>query len=223
MTHDQHLVPARTGRDEDIALADLAQGGSYPKYARYGAAPNDVNVKEYLHVILKRKWLILSIMLVITSLSTVLAFRDPATYEGATTIRIEPRPQNVLATGGFTISEPTDQNFWGTQLKLLRNPSLARHTVWVMLCLLITTLLGHAYPRMSAAIGIYLPIPPVAVRQMLRLAAMGYGIFVLARYSTEFTRVANGALSVPDASAKQDELEARATNDRPVVEERPLQ
>src|SRR5437762_184396 len=129
MTHDQHLVPARTGRDEDIALADLAQGGSYPKYARYGAAPNDVNVKEYLHVILKRKWLILSIVLVITSLSTVLAYRDPATYEGATTIRIEPRPQNVLATGSFTISEPTDPNFWGTQLKLLRNPSLARQVV----------------------------------------------------------------------------------------------
>ncbi len=129
MTHDEHLIPSAAGREVDVALADLAQEKSYSRYSRYGSAPSETNLKEYLFIVLKRKWLILSLVLVVTSLATVLAYRDPAIYEGVTTVRIEAKPQNVLSTGTFTISAQSDPNFWGTQLKLLRNPSLARQVV----------------------------------------------------------------------------------------------
>ena len=128
MTHDQHLMPS-TGQDVDVALADISHPKSYTKYGRYGTNPSETNLKEYLFILLKRKWLIISMVLVITSLATVMAYRDPAIYEGVTTVRIEPRQQNVLSTGTFTISAQTDPTFWGTQLKLLRNPSLARQVV----------------------------------------------------------------------------------------------
>ena len=68
MTQDERLVPARAGRDLEGSLAELAQGKPYD---RYGAAPAETNVREYLFVILKRKWLILSLMLIITSLATI--------------------------------------------------------------------------------------------------------------------------------------------------------
>jgi capsular exopolysaccharide synthesis family protein len=123
MTQDERLVPARSGRDLDNTLAELAQGKPYG--GRYGGAPAETNVREYLFVILKRKWLIMSLILVITSLATIQAYRDPSIYEGATTIRIEPKG-NVLTSGNITINTPADPNFWGTQLKLLQNPELAR-------------------------------------------------------------------------------------------------
>jgi polysaccharide biosynthesis transport protein len=125
MTHDEHLVPARAGRDLDSTLADLTQNKPYGKY---DAAPAETNIKEYFYIILKRKWLILTLVLVVTSLATVQAYREPSIYEASTVIRIEPKQGNILTSGQLVINQ-TDPNFWGTQLRLLQNPALARQVV----------------------------------------------------------------------------------------------
>src|SRR5437016_3601844 len=123
MTHDERLVPARTGHGTDIPLAEITQNKAYERYDRYGANPNEANLREYLFVILKRKWLIMSLVLVVTSLVTVQAFREPSIYEGKTIIQIQAKPQNVLSTGtggGVIINAPSDPSFWNTQLRLLQ-------------------------------------------------------------------------------------------------------
>ncbi|MGZ8843012.1 MAG: Wzz/FepE/Etk N-terminal domain-containing protein, partial [Pyrinomonadaceae bacterium] len=127
MTHDERLVPARDGRDLDRSLADLTQTKPYGKY---GTTASEINLKEYVFVVLKRKWLIMSLVLVITSLATIQAYREPSVFEGATTIKIEQKAQSILqsGTGGIVIGQ-NDPNFWGTQLKLLQNPTLARQVV----------------------------------------------------------------------------------------------
>jgi capsular exopolysaccharide synthesis family protein len=127
MTQDERLVPA--GRGLDNSLADLTQAKPFGRYDRYSSPPAEANVREYLFVILKRKWLILSLVLVVTSLVTIQAYRQPSVYEAATTIRIESKPAPVLATGTVVINAPADPNFWGTQLKLLSNPALAGQVV----------------------------------------------------------------------------------------------
>lgn len=127
MTQDERLLPVRPGR-EDISLAEIAHGRAYGKYTQYGNQP-ETNVRQYLHIILKRKWLILSLVLVITSLVTIQAFREPSIYQGNTTVRIEPKPGSILQTGEAVVFNQTDPTFWGTQLKLLQNPTLARQVV----------------------------------------------------------------------------------------------
>src|SRR5205814_8161766 len=129
MTQDERLVPARPGRDLDRTLADLTQ--SKPYGGRYGASAAEVNLKEYLFVVLKRKWLIMSLVLVVTSLATIQAYRDPSVYEGATTIKIEQKTPSILQSGGAggIVIGQSDPNFWGTQLKLLQNEALARQVV----------------------------------------------------------------------------------------------
>jgi polysaccharide biosynthesis transport protein len=128
MTQDERLLPVRPGRDADTSLAEIAQGRAYGKYSRYGNQV-ETNVREYLHIVLKRKWLILSLVLVITSLVTIQAYREPSIYQGSTTIRIEPKQGSILQTGGSLVFNQTDPNFWGTQLKLLQSPVLARQVV----------------------------------------------------------------------------------------------
>src|SRR2546423_15687069 len=99
MTHDEHLVPARTGRDLDATLADLTQSKpSANQYARYGSAPVDTNIKQYVFIVLKRKRLILSLVLVITYLTTIQAYRDTSVYEGVKMVRIEGRTPGLLIT-----------------------------------------------------------------------------------------------------------------------------
>jgi capsular exopolysaccharide synthesis family protein len=127
MIQDERLVPA--GRRLDKSIAELTQAGSYGKYDRYGGSAAETNLREYLFVILKRKWLIMSLVLVVTSLVTIQAYRQPSVYEAGTTIRMESKPAPVLATSQIVINAPGDPNFWGTQLKLLQNPSLARQVI----------------------------------------------------------------------------------------------
>src|SRR6266851_4120506 len=127
MTQDERLIPA--SRDLDRTLTELAQTKPYGKYDRYSGAQTDTHLREYLFVILKRKWLIMSLVLVVTSMITIQAYRQPSIYEAATTIRIEAKPQSPLQTGQIVINTAPDPSFWNTQLKLLGNPSLARQVI----------------------------------------------------------------------------------------------
>jgi succinoglycan biosynthesis transport protein ExoP len=125
MSQDNRLMPLGSlDRSIDRPLADLTQ--SKP-YGVSGTEP--ATIRDYLFVVLKRKWLILSLVLVVTSLVTIQAFRAPSIYEGETTIRIEQKPMSVLQTKEIVITGQNDPNFWGTQLKLLENPALARQVV----------------------------------------------------------------------------------------------
>ena len=93
----------------------------------YGPAASEPNqIRDYLFVVLKRKWLILSLCLVVTSLVAVQMFRQPSIFEAEATIRIEQRSKSVLQTREFVLNAQPDANFWGTQVKLLQSPALAR-------------------------------------------------------------------------------------------------
>jgi polysaccharide biosynthesis transport protein len=125
MAQDNRLMPVGAlDRSIDRPLADFVQA---KPYGVSGAEP--ATLRDYLFVVLKRKWLILSLILVVTSLVTIQAFRAPSIYEGETTIRIEQHPMSMLQTKEIVINAQSDPNFWGTQLKLLENPELARQVV----------------------------------------------------------------------------------------------
>lgn len=125
VSQDNRLMPVSpVDRGLDRQLSDFTQTKGYGL-----AATEPTTFRDYLFVVLKRKWLILSLVLVVTSLVTIQMFRQPSIYEGETTIKIEPKPRNVLQTKEIVINAQSDPNFWGTQLKLLENPALARQVV----------------------------------------------------------------------------------------------
>src|SRR5258705_5373210 len=125
ISQDNRLIPSDgLDRSTDRQCSELAKGRPY------GVSQIEpATLRDYLFVILKRKWLILSLVLVVTSLTTIQAFRAPSIYQGETTIRIEQRPTSILQTKEIVITGQADPNFWGTQLKLLQNPALARQVV----------------------------------------------------------------------------------------------
>jgi polysaccharide biosynthesis transport protein len=126
ISEDNRLLPLSLGEQSlDRPLRNVATPKSY------GVSPADsVNLRDYLAVVLKRKWLILSLVLVITSLVTIQQYRLPSIYEAVTTIQIEQKPPSVLRTQGqVIISADSDPKFWQTQLELLKNPALARQVI----------------------------------------------------------------------------------------------
>jgi succinoglycan biosynthesis transport protein ExoP len=131
MSQDNRLLPSSpVERSLDRPLSELAQPKSY------GASLTEpAHLREYLSVVLKRKWLILSLVLVVTTLVTIQMYRTPSVYEAAATIQIEPKRDNVLARGnaggGVVINtgRATDPVYVNTQLRLLENPALARQVI----------------------------------------------------------------------------------------------
>src|ERR1041384_5960122 len=111
MSQDNRLLPVSAlDRSIDRPLSDYSQ--SKP-YGTSGLEPT--TFRDYLFVVLKRKWLILSLVLVVTSLVTIQAFRAPSIYAGETTIRIEQRPMSVLQTKEIVIKAQSGTNFLGKQ------------------------------------------------------------------------------------------------------------
>ena len=87
------------------------------------------HLRDYFAVVLKRKWLILSLIVVVTSLVAIQMYRLPSIYEAQTTIQIEQKTKSILQTKDLTIKGGNDPAYWMTQLKLLENPELARQVV----------------------------------------------------------------------------------------------
>jgi polysaccharide biosynthesis transport protein len=122
MSQDNRLMPMPSvERTLDRPLSDIGQLRSYGP-----AASEPSQIRDYLFVVLKRKWLILSLCLVLTSLVAIQMFRQPSIYQAETTIRIQQKIPSVLQTRDLVVSGQSDPNFWGTQIKLLESPTLAR-------------------------------------------------------------------------------------------------
>ena len=122
MSQDNRLMPMpAVDRALDKPLSDIGQVRSYGP-----AASEPSQLRDYLFVVLKRKWLILSLCLVVTSLVAIQMFRQPSIYQAVTTIRIEQKPKNVLQSAQLVLNAQPDANFWGTQVKLLESPALTR-------------------------------------------------------------------------------------------------
>jgi capsular exopolysaccharide synthesis family protein len=121
MSQDNRLMPMpAVERTLDRPLSDIGVRSYGP------AASEPSQLRDYLFVVLKRKWLILSLCLVVTSLVAIQMFRQPSIFEAFATIRIEERKKSILQTPNFTLNAQPDANFWGTQVKLLESPALAR-------------------------------------------------------------------------------------------------
>ncbi|PYT04515.1 MAG: hypothetical protein DMF65_01910, partial [Acidobacteria bacterium] len=126
MMQDNRLLPL-SSETLDRPLRDLAQSAPVAS----AATQEPAHLREYLAVVLKRKWLILSLMVVITSLVAIQMYRLPSQYEAMTQIQIEQKHGNVLTTGrgGGIEIRGSDPNYWNTQLQKLKTQKLARQVI----------------------------------------------------------------------------------------------
>lgn len=128
ISQNDRLLPLPAG---ERSLERPLTGGGIPQSKQYGSSSIEpTHLREYLSVVLKRKWLILTLVLVVTTLVMIQTYRAPNIYEATTQIMIEPKQQSVLETGkGLVINSQSDPAYWNTKLKMLENPALARQVI----------------------------------------------------------------------------------------------
>ena len=130
MSQDNRLLPL-SSETLDRPLRDLAAPPAAVVTPLAAGSTEPAHLREYLAVVLKRKWLILSLMVVVTSLVAIQMYRLPSVYEAATQIQIEQRGRSVLETGrgGNFVIRANDPNYWNTQLQKLKTQKLARQVI----------------------------------------------------------------------------------------------
>lgn len=91
-----------------------------------GLSREQANLREYLDMLFKRRWLIAGIVLITTLLVALHMYRLPSVYEAQTTIRIESKNESFLRSKDIVINTGSDPAYRQTQLRLLENPHLMR-------------------------------------------------------------------------------------------------
>ena len=84
---------------------------------------------QYVHLALKRKWLILSIVLAMGGLGTLKAFLTTPRYTAAVRIQIEREAAKVLERGSAAPQEEGGLDFLKTQFELLKSRTMAERVV----------------------------------------------------------------------------------------------
>ncbi|HZH30347.1 MAG TPA: polysaccharide biosynthesis tyrosine autokinase [Pyrinomonadaceae bacterium] len=150
MSQDNRLLPLTPGTNLDRPLRELTQPDR-PNNTYSLSEPT--HLRDYLSVVLKRKWLLLSLVVVVTSLVAIQMYRQPTIYRAESTIQIEQKTKNLLKTKEFVINAQNDPGFWGTQLALLENPRLHRKVILALDLQNNPTFVGgQARPSLFAAV-----------------------------------------------------------------------
>src|SRR5919199_160069 len=128
MSQDNRLLPLSPAAAAplDRPLRELAQA---PQVTGSYSLPEPTHLRDYLNVVLKRKWLIVSLVTVVTTLVAIQMYRLPSIYEAQTTIQIEQKARSLIRTKDLVVNAGSDPQYWNTQLKLLENPSLHRQVI----------------------------------------------------------------------------------------------
>src|SRR5208337_4305248 len=107
------------GESTAVQAARDLQG--VPGYGSPPLAEGDslaVTLRQYLYMVLKRKWLILSLALVFTILGGVRTALKTPLYTAAVRIQIEREPAKIVEGGATSLAEAGSSDFLRTQYEL---------------------------------------------------------------------------------------------------------
>src|SRR5580704_15756276 len=126
MSEDHKLVPKENGSNGAVELI--------PPSARIQAwdlSPREPHLYDYLLILRKHKWLILSFLLAVVTIVTIATFRMQAVYVATARVEMDPSNANILPFQGMDPYgyEMDVENYIETQSKILTSETLALQTI----------------------------------------------------------------------------------------------
>lgn len=99
----------------------------YPQYPEY--QEEEIDLREYLRIILKRRWLIGTIVLVITSIVAIYSFMAEPIYRATCQVLIEKENPKVVNVEEVLGVDATGRDYYQTQYEILKSRSLALRVI----------------------------------------------------------------------------------------------
>jgi succinoglycan biosynthesis transport protein ExoP len=95
-----------------------------------GMMPREPHLMDYLSILRKHQWMILTFLLTMVTIVAIGTFRMQPIYEATTRIEIDRENTGILAfTGGVSQQEDDLDNYIETQSKVLASETLAQQTI----------------------------------------------------------------------------------------------
>jgi len=138
MHERQHEANGHSGPGNSVVPAgNFALGPArgdpyYPRGLHTPEAAEDslaVTLRQYLHVALKRKWIILSVTLVFVTLGGVRTFLMTPLYSATARVQIDREAVKLVEGGSVSPSEEGGSDFMRTQFELLQSRAMAERVV----------------------------------------------------------------------------------------------
>lgn len=89
-------------------------------------ATEEIHLKDFLHLLLKRRWTILTVFIVCVTTVTIKTFSMSPVYKATTTIRIEKEVPKVLS---FEDILPDSEQYYNTQYEIIESRTLAMRVI----------------------------------------------------------------------------------------------
>jgi len=126
MADDNKLVPRENGSNGPVELAPLPA-----RLPSWELSPREPHLYDYLLVLRKHQWLILSFMLAVVTIVTISTFRMQPVYNATARIAIDRENANILPfPGADSYDYMMDlENYIETQSKILTSETLALQTI----------------------------------------------------------------------------------------------
>ena len=126
MIEENNLVPRENGSNGHVELVP-ASG----RFASFDLSPREPHLYDYLLILRKHQWLILSFMLSVVTIVSIATFRMQPVYIATARIEIDKENANILPfQGGDSYDYMMDSdNYLETQAKILTSETLALQTI----------------------------------------------------------------------------------------------
>ncbi len=131
MKENNQLISLNVEDPESRSLTEKSSLGYVPSRNLDADADEKIHLRDYWLAARKRIWLILSITLLVTALTTVYMANKPDIYEAEARIQVNlESPNPALGTtsknGSVIVNSYNDPTFFGTQMQILTGPGLLR-------------------------------------------------------------------------------------------------
>jgi len=126
MADDNKLVPRENGSNGAVEILT-----SQPRFVPFDLSPREPHLYDYLLILRKHQWLILSFLLAVVTIVSIATFRMQPVYSTTARIEIDRENSNVLPFQGsdsFDYVMDTE-NYIETESKILTSETLALQTI----------------------------------------------------------------------------------------------
>jgi capsular exopolysaccharide synthesis family protein len=130
------MKPSRELIKQEPAVAAVErplEQTSVPHSYNYGVDPNaenEIHLLDYWRAVRKRIWLVLAIVVLVTTLSLIYVARKPDIFEATTRVQVDlENPAALVGKTPYFVGSANDPVYFNTQLQILTSPGLMRRVV----------------------------------------------------------------------------------------------
>jgi len=118
--------------NNNVRNYQIEKAGEYPvafPVERQYQQEEEVHLRDYLQIILRRKWTVITFFLVVVTTVTIGTYMMRPIYRASVVIKIDKENPNVLKFKDVYEIERAEEDYYQTQYKILKSKNLARRVI----------------------------------------------------------------------------------------------